>query len=395
MGGLGGAIHSVPVPERCHQHSNIHRSLCLFRAVFACVRPPGLPVPSCSAAFCLSAPCPVPAACLHSSETKHLRALSATTVSLDPLPSSSPPRDTARRSALPCSSAVSASPSASAPGPMNHLDGESPPAAMEHDDYFGPSRDDQHRVGVQPIDDSDTDMAASATASSSRAAMFASPTHAHARKPSRMSRSGAPRPINTPTSPLSSSIPHNLLPSAPASPPTPAPSPTPTQRVPDWSTAAEYEDSHIKSIRARFGDMNRAERLRLLGELLNLCDSQELSFVAEFVSPRLKKDPFMVLPTELCLRVRFVPSYTAQMHADMLVDPRMRRRPHHTLARIAGLKKMARAGQRRWRLEAALQEILLPGTDGGRAERGGRPRRRDGRRRAEAVVGDWRSPIQA
>jgi F-box and WD-40 domain protein CDC4 len=49
--------------------------------------------------------------------------------------------------------------------------------------------------------------------------------------------------------------------------------------------------------------MNRAERLRLLGELLNLCDSQELSFVADFVSPRLKKDPFLVLPTELSLRI--------------------------------------------------------------------------------------------
>ncbi|KAF2025395.1 F-box/WD repeat-containing protein pof1 [Setomelanomma holmii] len=172
---------------------------------------------------------------------------------------------------------------------------------MEHDDYFGSQRDDQHSSNVQ-IEDSDTDMAASATASSSRAAMFSSPA-AHARKPSRMSRSGAPRPIITPTSPLTSTIPHNLLPSAPASPPTPAPSPTPTQRVPDWSTAAEYEDSHIKDIRAHFSDMNRAERLRLLGELLNLCDSQELSFVAEFVSPRLKKDPFMVLPTELCLRI--------------------------------------------------------------------------------------------
>ncbi|KAJ4363588.1 hypothetical protein N0V83_009884 [Neocucurbitaria cava] len=172
---------------------------------------------------------------------------------------------------------------------------------MEHDDYFGPSRDDQHTSSAH-IEDSDTDMAASATASSSRAAMFNSPT-AHNRKPSRMSRSGAPRPIITPTSPMSSTLPHNLLPSAPASPPTPAPSPTPTQRVPDWSTAAEHEDSHIKSIRANFGDMNRAERLRLLGELLNLCDSQELSFVAEFVSPRLKKDPFMVLPTELCLRI--------------------------------------------------------------------------------------------
>jgi F-box and WD-40 domain protein CDC4 len=178
---------------------------------------------------------------------------------------------------------------------------------MEHDDYFGAQRDDQHGAGVQHIEDSDTDMAASATASSSRAAMFSSPT-AHARKPSRMSRSGAPRPIITPTSPLSSTIPHNLLPSAPASPPTPAPSPTPTQRVPDWSTAAEYEDSHIKSIRAR------------LGELLNLCDSQELSFVAEFVSPRLKKDPFMVLPTELCLRVSSLSCHMVrQMHANVLV----------------------------------------------------------------------------
>ncbi|KAF2270243.1 F-box/WD repeat-containing protein pof1 [Lojkania enalia] len=132
--------------------------------------------------------------------------------------------------------------------------------------------------------------------------MFSSPT-THTRKQGRMSRSGAPRPIITPTSPLTSTIPHNLLPSAPASPPTPAPSPTPTQRVPDWSTAAEHEDSQIKNTRAQFSEMNRAERLRLLGELLNLCDSHELSFVAEFVSPRLKKDPFMVLPTELCLRI--------------------------------------------------------------------------------------------
>jgi hypothetical protein len=193
----------------------------------------------------------------------------------------------------------------SAAGSGARMSGQSPPNVMEQDDYFASPRDDTRGSSVQHIEDSDTDMAASATASSSRAAMFSSPT-AHSRKPRRISRSGVPHPIITPTSPLTSAIPHNLLPSAPASPPTPAPSPTPTQRVPDWSTAAEYEDSHIKNTRARFGDMNRAERLRLLGELLNLCDSQELSFVAEFVSPRLKKDPFMVLPTELCLRVRSV-----------------------------------------------------------------------------------------
>ncbi|KAF2729954.1 F-box/WD repeat-containing protein pof1 [Polyplosphaeria fusca] len=149
--------------------------------------------------------------------------------------------------------------------------------------------------------DSDTDMAASASSSTPRPIMFSSPSAA--RKQGRLSRSAAPRPIITPTSPLTSTIPHNLLPSAPASPPTPAPSPTPTQRAPDWSTAAEHEDSQIKNTRSQFSDMNRAERLRLLGELLNLCDSHELSFVAEFVSPRLKKDPFMVLPTELCLRI--------------------------------------------------------------------------------------------
>ena len=177
---------------------------------------------------------------------------------------------------------------------------------MDQDDYFTPHAShsqhaEVHTPGIQP--DSDTDMAVPASSSSMRSsAMYSSPT-THARKPNRMSRSAAPRPIITPASPMGSAIPHSLLPSAPASPPTPAPSPTPTQRAPDWSTAAEHEDSQIKNTRVQFSEMNRAERLRLLGELLNLCDSHELSFVAEFVSPRLKKDPFMELPTELCLRV--------------------------------------------------------------------------------------------
>ncbi|KAL5438836.1 hypothetical protein PMIN07_011135 [Paraphaeosphaeria minitans] len=177
---------------------------------------------------------------------------------------------------------------------------------MDQQDYFQPlaRRPDDQNLN-EASNDSDTDMGASATASSAQRRpgnMFASPT-AHSRKQGRMSRSSAPRAIITPTSPLASTIPHNTLPSAPASPPTPAPSPTPTQRVPDWSTAAEHEDSQIKNTRALFSDMNRPERLRLLGELLNLCDSHELSFVAEFVSPRLKKDPFMLLPTELCFRI--------------------------------------------------------------------------------------------
>ncbi|KAK7530231.1 F-box/WD repeat-containing protein pof1 [Phyllosticta citribraziliensis] len=146
------------------------------------------------------------------------------------------------------------------------------------------------------------DISLSPKRTSATSSLFnASPT-SRTRKRGVMSRS-QPRPIHTPTSPVSSTLPHNLLPSAPASPPTPAPSPTPTQRAPDWSTAAEHEDAQVRSIRALFSDMNDAEKCRLLGELLNICNSNQLSFVHDFVSPRLKKDPFQILPNELCLRI--------------------------------------------------------------------------------------------
>lgn len=52
-----------------------------------------------------------------------------------------------------------------------------------------------------------------------------------------------------------------------------------------------------------FADMTDTEKQRLLAELLNMCNSQLLGFVQEFVSPRLKKDPFAMFPDELCLRV--------------------------------------------------------------------------------------------
>ncbi|KAK0325510.1 hypothetical protein LTR82_003794 [Friedmanniomyces endolithicus] len=152
-----------------------------------------------------------------------------------------------------------------------------------------------------------------------------------------------PRPITTPSSSLSSVptmpipipanpsvIPGNTLPSAPASPPTPAPSPTPMQRAPDWSTADPSEDigdidledprgeasDHTSTtgsargygfgyrhMRAMFADMDNDERQRMLAELLNMCDGKLLGFVAGFVGPRLKRDPFSVLPNELCLRI--------------------------------------------------------------------------------------------
>ncbi len=104
-------------------------------------------------------------------------------------------------------------------------------------------------------------------------------------------------------------MPLSILPSAPASPPTPAPSPTPFQRAPSWSCAGENEDAFLRGARGHFRDLNAAERERYLAELLNMCDSQLLSFVHNFVSPRLKKDPFEHLPDELCLRVCHRVSY--------------------------------------------------------------------------------------
>jgi F-box and WD-40 domain protein CDC4 len=132
---------------------------------------------------------------------------------------------------------------------------------------------------------------------------FPAPSSLTKRKAPMSATRPTPRAIHTPNSPMSSSIPHNLLPSAPASPPTPAPSPTPTHRAPDWSTAAEHEDSNVRDVRALFAEMNDAEKQRLLAELLNLCNSQQLAFVQEFVGPRLKKDPFLTFPNEICLRV--------------------------------------------------------------------------------------------
>lgn len=123
------------------------------------------------------------------------------------------------------------------------------------------------------------------------------------------SRPGKPRP-HPPSSNLKrlpglnkSSLPVNVLPSAPASPPTPAPSPTPFQRAPSWASAHENEFSFLRDARTHFTSLNAEARQRYLAEILNLCDSQLLSFVQHFVSPRLKKDPFQHLPDELCLRV--------------------------------------------------------------------------------------------
>ncbi|KAJ5666749.1 hypothetical protein N7462_011158 [Penicillium macrosclerotiorum] len=98
-------------------------------------------------------------------------------------------------------------------------------------------------------------------------------------------------------------IPANLLPSAPASPPTPAPSPTPHQRPPNWHSSDEEENTFLLNLRIHFSTLSNARKQKLLEGLLDVCDNQQLSFVSSYVGPRLRKDPFQVCPNELCLRI--------------------------------------------------------------------------------------------
>lgn len=99
---------------------------------------------------------------------------------------------------------------------------------------------------------------------------------------------------------------HDLEPQltgSPPPPPTPAASPGPSHYQPDWSDAADDEDFFLSTVRKHFKNCSGPQRTRVLADLLNLCTSQQLSFVHQFVSPLLKKDPFTSLPDELCLRV--------------------------------------------------------------------------------------------
>lgn len=117
-----------------------------------------------------------------------------------------------------------------------------------------------------------------------------------------------PKPPLTPNTALPSTmpqpLPNPLLPSAPASPPTPAPSPTPQQRLTSWLGAPEeLEDPTLRDARFIFSSLDTASKEAWLTSLVDGCDNQTLSFLHRLVSPRLKKDPFRVLPDELCLRV--------------------------------------------------------------------------------------------
>ncbi|KAL8675697.1 MAG: hypothetical protein Q9186_007667 [Xanthomendoza sp. 1 TL-2023] len=111
-------------------------------------------------------------------------------------------------------------------------------------------------------------------------------------------------PNAAPPSAMPQGISNPLLPSAPASPPTPAPSPTPHGRSAQWHEAREdIEDPILRDARLIFGGLDMVSKETWLTSLVDMCDNQTLGFLHRLVSPRLKKDPFKVLPDELCLRV--------------------------------------------------------------------------------------------
>ena len=115
-----------------------------------------------------------------------------------------------------------------------------------------------------------------------------------------------PRPPRGPPTPSMSTPAADFdqqLTGSPPPPPTPAASPGPSHVLPDWSDAADDEDLFLSQLRQHFLKCTSPERTRLLADLLNICTSQQLSFVHQFVSPLLKKDPFTSFPDELCLRV--------------------------------------------------------------------------------------------
>ncbi|KAI0127313.1 WD40-repeat-containing domain protein [Xylariales sp. AK1849] len=121
----------------------------------------------------------------------------------------------------------------------------------------------------------------------------------------RMDKMVQSRPRGPPTPSMSTPAPDfdQQLTGSPPPPPTPAASPGPTHAQPDWSDAAEDEDFFLAHVRQHFQTCSGPQRNRLLADLLNMCTTQQLSFVHQFVSPLLKKDPFTSLPDELCLRI--------------------------------------------------------------------------------------------
>ena len=114
---------------------------------------------------------------------------------------------------------------------------------------------------------------------------------------------GPPTPsMGTPAANFDQPLDQQQVTGSPPPPPTPAASPGPSQPQAEWD-AEISQDLLMARTRQYFKSCNSRQRTRILADLLTMCTAQQLSFVHQFVSPLLKKDPFTSLPEELCLRV--------------------------------------------------------------------------------------------
>lgn len=145
----------------------------------------------------------------------------------------------------------------------------------------------------------------------------------------------------------------------PPPPPTPAASPGPDHPQPDWSGAGDQEDLFLSKVRHYFKNRSPPEQTRFLADLLNLCTSQQLSFVRQYVDPLLKKDPFTSLPNEICLRVCIFQSRGPPTLICQPIDPILYRRPQSSCKGISGITTMERTVGRRCYMDEIMCEARL------------------------------------
>ena len=148
---------------------------------------------------------------------------------------------------------------------------------------------------------------------------------------------------------------------SPPPPPTPAASPGPSQTRPDWGNAEEDVIPTSSILQEIFVKASSQDQRRLIEDLINLCTSQQLSFILQLVSPRLKKDPMTSLPDELCLRVRSAPCCLGRL-ASLLTpktDSVIYRRPQGPCKSFASVSQVAGPGERRYDLEKFVSEARL------------------------------------
>lgn len=176
-----------------------------------------------------------------------------------------------------------------------------------------------------------------------------------------------PKPLPTPNK-SASPLPSNLLPSAPASPPTPAPSPTPHHTVSNWQSTLgggsghevddeDEDDDLLLKAQIYFSSMGSAQKQKFLVDILNLCDNQQLSFISSFISPRLRKDPFLSFPNEICLRVSSEQAVDLHpvAYLQWMIGSLVCRRSQNPCSSITSIEAVARTYKRRYNLEAPMR----------------------------------------